>query len=120
MTDIQAKIAEKHERTILSRAFHARADKDKIATWQQEFKTILEIFNVCSIDSIWHRLMAVLQTGLAVNTNAMIADIRRLIKEGTQIHKLVSRPRSSSQKPLTIPQDWRARLVAIAAMRSRL
>ena len=119
MTDIQAKIAEKHERNLLSRAFYARADRDKIAIWQQEFKTILEIFNVCSIDSVWHRLMAVLQTGLAVNTNAMIADIRRLIKEGAQIHQSVSRPRSSSPKPLTIPQDWRARSVAVAAMKPR-
>ena len=46
MTDIQGKIIEKNERSVLSRAFRAKSDKDAIAAWKQEFNKILQIFNV--------------------------------------------------------------------------
>ena len=51
MASIQRKIVEKNERSIVFRAFYAKSDKDEIAAWKQEFKTILEIFNVRSADS---------------------------------------------------------------------
>ena len=51
MASIQGRIIEKNERNLLSRGFYAKSDKDEIAAWKQEFKTILEIFNVRSLDS---------------------------------------------------------------------
>jgi len=52
MNVIQGRIVEKNERNVLSRAFSAKGDKEEIVAWKQEFKTILEIFNVCCHQSI--------------------------------------------------------------------
>ena len=52
MATIQEEIAEKNERNVLTRAFYARSEKDAIAAWKQEFSTILQIFQVCSVDFV--------------------------------------------------------------------
>ena len=49
VTEIQSNVVEKGKRHAISRAFHAKTDKDAITAWQQDLNRILHIFNVCSI-----------------------------------------------------------------------
>ena len=52
MDNAQKNIVEKNERNVLSRALHARSDKDAIAAWKQEFNRILQIFSVRQVGSV--------------------------------------------------------------------
>ena len=78
MTSIQGKIVVKNGRNILSRAFYAKSDKDEIAAWKQEFKTILEIFNVRSAGSTWHTLTTHCQTELHIS---VLAGVKRMHRD---------------------------------------
>ena len=78
MTSIQGKIVVKNERNILYRGFYAKSDKDEIAAWKQEFKTILEIFNVHPADAAWHSLTAHYQTELHIS---VLAGVKRMHRD---------------------------------------
>ncbi|KAF9793473.1 hypothetical protein BJ322DRAFT_1016969 [Thelephora terrestris] len=56
------------KRGVISRPFHAKSDKDAIATWKLSLNRILHVFN----------------TELAVNTYVAVSDIRRTIVEGNE------------------------------------
>ena len=47
VAEIQKKIAKQSGRHRISRIFHARNDKDVIATWKSDLNRILNVFNVC-------------------------------------------------------------------------
>ena len=52
MDDIQERVFEKNDRSVLARAFYVKSDKDAIVAWKQEFSKILQIFQVCSVGSV--------------------------------------------------------------------
>jgi hypothetical protein len=64
--EIQGNIIHQGKRHAISRAFHAKADKDTIAGWQKKINRILHIFNVRSIDPPW-RLLRIFVPDGAVN-----------------------------------------------------
>jgi len=49
VTDIQEKLAKWVKRNAVSRRFHAKKDKERIAAWRMDLDKILEVFNVRSI-----------------------------------------------------------------------
>ena len=81
MADIQERVSEKNERNTLTRAFYAGSDKDAIVAWKQEFSKILQIFHVCSVDSVWSLLTVSFQTELAINTHVAITSGRREVTD---------------------------------------
>ena len=49
MADIQRKLVKWGKRNGISRRFHAKDDKEMIATWRLDLNKILQIFNACSV-----------------------------------------------------------------------
>lgn len=47
--EIQERVIKQSGRNAVSRFFHARNDKEKIAAWKSELNGILVVFNVCSV-----------------------------------------------------------------------
>ena len=85
MDNAQRRIIKKNERSVFSRALHAKDDKDAIAAWKQEFNKILHIFNVRSVSSARHSLTESSQTELQIDVMVDVKGIRRdlsAIKEG--------------------------------------
>ena len=49
VADIQRKIIKQDKRNAVTQLFHAKNDKEKIATWRADLNRILLVFNVRSI-----------------------------------------------------------------------
>ena len=57
--------------------FHAKNDKETIATWRLDLNRILHVFNVRSVTAEWALLTVTFQTELAINTSAAVSDVHR-------------------------------------------
>ena len=75
------------KRNVICRHFHAKNDKEMIATWRLDLNRILHVFNVCSTNSIWASLTIYFQTELAMNTIVVVSDIHHDV---TSTHAIVS------------------------------
>jgi hypothetical protein len=73
LAEIQGKIIEKGKRNVVSRLFHAKNDKETIATWKSDLNKILLIFNVSSVVVVRLLLTVHFQTELALNTNTIVS-----------------------------------------------
>ena len=82
VAEIQEKVIEKGERSLLSRLAHARNDKEVMATWRSDLNRVLHVFNVRSAPYVRQPLTAPLQTQLAVNTHMAVLDIHRSVVTG--------------------------------------
>ena len=51
VAEIEKSVTKQSQRNHVSRLFHARIDKEKIAGWRGELNRILQIFNVRSVTS---------------------------------------------------------------------
>lgn len=56
VTEVQKHIVERGKRNAISRRYHAKDDKEAIATWRLEFNRILHVFHVRPITSAWRLL----------------------------------------------------------------
>ena len=78
----------------MSQLFHAKNNKETIASWKSNLNKILHVFNVRSIVSVWLLLTVRPQTELAINTHNMVSEMHRnMVKsqEGADDqHQLVS------------------------------
>ena len=52
VAEIQKNIAKRGQRSGVSRMFHAKNDKETIATWRMDLNRILQVFNVRSVTSV--------------------------------------------------------------------
>ena len=75
VAEIQGKVIKQSGRHALSRLFHAKSDKEKIAAWKSDLNRILVVFNVCSVRSCLVIADCPLQTELAINTHTIVAGI---------------------------------------------
>jgi hypothetical protein len=82
LAEIQGKISKKGKRNPVSRFFHAKYDKETIATLKSDLSGILQTFNVRSVTSVWLLLTVRSQTALALNTNTIVTDIRHIMTKG--------------------------------------
>ena len=73
MAEIQKNIIKRGKRNGVSRMFHAKDEKQTIATWRSDLNRILHIFNVCSITPVRPPLTPRSQTELAINTNVTVS-----------------------------------------------
>jgi len=77
VAEIQRNIVKQDERNGLSRMFHAKNDKETIATWRLDLNRILHVFNVCGVPPARPPLTTHSQTELAINTNIAVSDVHR-------------------------------------------
>lgn len=77
MAAIQRKIEKLNERSVLSRHFHAKTDRDMIAAWKSDLNRILLVFNVSRTAFFLLFLTTRFQTEFAVNTHVVAAKIHR-------------------------------------------
>ena len=57
--------------------FHAKNDKETIATWRSDLNRILHVFNVRPVTPARPLLTVHFQTELAINTNATVSGVHR-------------------------------------------
>ena len=81
VTEIQQRIVGQGKRGAISRYFHAKNDKDKIAAWRLELNRILQIFNVRPIVSARSLLTMRLQTEVTINMHATVSDTRNMVSD---------------------------------------
>jgi len=76
---IQKNIVKRAKRGVhvISQLFHAKKDKETIATWRLDPNRILHIFNVRWIVSVWVSLTVHFQTELAINTHVTAVSVSR-------------------------------------------
>ena len=56
VAEIQRKIVNQGGRNAASRLFHAKNNKEMIATWRSDLDTVLHVFNVRSVGSVCRSL----------------------------------------------------------------
>jgi len=81
VAEIQRKIIKQSKRNVVSRHFHAKLDKETIATWRSDLVRILHVFNVCSTVSTWLLLTLHSQTELAINTHVTVVNTHTLVSD---------------------------------------
>jgi hypothetical protein len=75
VAEIERKIIEQGKKNPVSRFFHAKSDKEMIATWKSDLNRILHVFTVCSLSEFFgSRQLLHLQTELAVTTHIVVTD----------------------------------------------
>ena len=117
MTDIRGKIIKRGKRNIISRLFHAKNDKETIASWRLDLNRILHIFNVRSVVSVRLLLNVSLQAELAVNTHVNISDVRRDV---ANTHTVVSNIHDGVVSAQTIVSDVHRDVVSAHTIVSEL
>ena len=85
VAEIQRNIVKRGKRNAVSRLFHAKDDKEAIATWRLDLNRILHVFNVRSPLCVRSLLIVYLQTELAINTH-IVAHEDGICKLYTKIH----------------------------------
>ena len=53
VAEIQGRVIKQSRRNPVSRLFHAKNDKESIASWTSDLNRVLHIFSVCSVTSVW-------------------------------------------------------------------
>ena len=86
MEEIQRRIVKQGKRGPISRHFHAKNDKDKIAAWRSDLNRILQVFNVRPIVCARSLLTIRFQTELTINTHVTVSDTRNLVSD---IHRTI-------------------------------
>ena len=87
MAEIQKKIIKQRGRNATSRLFHAKKDKETIATWKLDLSRVLHVFNVRFVVSVWISLTVHSQTELALNTLVVVSDVQHGV---VNTHTMVS------------------------------
>ena len=75
--EIEERVTEKGKRNRAYRLFHARNDKETIASWRSDLIRIIGVFNVCPVVYVWLLLTATPQAEVAIDTNANTSGTRQ-------------------------------------------
>lgn len=99
MDEAQRHIIERSKRNAISRRYHAKEDKETIATWKLDLNGILGVFNVCSATSARRLLNSCFQNELGINATA--SDIHQ---DAAKKHSIASDAhRDNSNPKVTVP-----------------
>jgi hypothetical protein len=90
------------KQNVVSRLFHAKSDKEKIAGWKSDLSKILLIFNMRSVVFVWLLLTVHSQAELAINTHVAVSDICHGV---ATTNTIVSELRHDFSNALTIVSD---------------
>jgi len=77
MDEAQEHIIERSKRNAISRRYHAKEDKEAIATWKSDLNEVLGVFNVRSATSARRLLSSCFQNELRINVDATASDIHQ-------------------------------------------
>ena len=66
--EVQRHIIERGKRNVISRRYHAKDDREAVATRRSDLNGILHVFNVRSVTSVWRLLTFRSQTELGIDT----------------------------------------------------
>ena len=77
MAEIQKKLVKWGKRNVVSRRFHAKNDKETIATWNLDLDKILQVLNVCSVIRAKISADFPFQKESAMDINATVSALRR-------------------------------------------
>ena len=95
--------------------FHAKNDKETIATWRLDLNRILHVFNVRSVSTAWALLTICFQTELSINTNIVVSDVHRDVTNTHTVvsntHVIVSELRRNVANTQTIVTDMHRTMV---------
>ena len=105
VAEIQKNIIERGQRNGLSRMFHAKNDKETIATWRVDLNRILHVFNVCGVTPARPSLTAHFQTELAINTHTIVSNIHRTIVDSQEVADGKNRSVSAILLPYSLPNQ---------------
>ena len=84
---IQENIVKRGRRNVISRHYHAKDDKEAIATWRLDLNRVRRVFNVRSTISVWPLLTFHFQTELRIDTRATGSDAHQ---DATNEHTVIS------------------------------
>ena len=93
---------------MVSRHFHAKNDKEKIAAWRLDLGRILDVFNVRSIAPVWHSLTLHSQTELIINIHGTVSDTRVMVSD---IHRTMVKSQETGGGKNTSVSDTRVPVV---------
>ena len=102
MDGIQRHIIERGKRNAISRRYHAKDDKNAIATWGLDLNRILHDFHVCSVIFVWRLLIFRFQTELWINTHPRVSDAH---KNAANKHAIVSDVHPNISNTRTVVPD---------------
>jgi len=105
VAEIKTKVTEQEKRNVISRHFHARNDKDKIAAWKLDLNRILQVFNVRSMICVRQPLTRYPQTELVINTHITVSETHAIVSE---IHRTVVKGQRSNDSRNLLVSDARA------------
>ena len=97
MDEIQRHVIKWGKRNVISRQYHAKDDKEAIATWRLDLDRIVHVFNVCSVIPARRLLIFGFQIELRANTHASVSDTHQDAgnehttgSDATKTHTIVS------------------------------
>ena len=102
VAEIQKNIVKRGKRNGVSWMFHAKDDKEAIATWRLDLTKILHVFNVRSVTPVRPPLTIRFQTELAINTNVAVSNVHHDV---LNTHVIVSELRRNVTNTQTIVSD---------------
>jgi hypothetical protein len=86
VAEIERNVVKLNKRSAVSRLFHSKNDKEKIAAWRLDLNRILHVFNVRSTSSSFTPLTIQFQTELAINTHGAVVNTQNIVND---IHRTI-------------------------------
>ena len=83
VAEIQRDVTKRGQRSGVSRVFHAKNDKETIATWRLDLNRILHVFNVrlVTLARTTLKLTVCFQTELAISTSMAMSELQRNVSD---------------------------------------
>ena len=86
--EIEGNVIKLSKRSIVSRLFRSKDDKERIAAWRLDLNRVLHVFNVRSVTYSLKFPDHPLQTELVINIHGAVVDTRNIVSD---IHRMVGR-----------------------------
>jgi hypothetical protein len=118
--EIQREVIKKGKQNVVSRLFHAKNDKETIASRKSDLNKILLVFNVSSVVVAWLPLTVCYQTELALNTNTMVSDMHHIMVKSRGVFDSKDPPVSITRAPHLSPDERSQLFRPKPGQRSRL
>ena len=86
VAEIERDVIKLGKRNAISRLFHPKDDKERIAAWRSDLNRVLHVFNVRSTTSSSAPLTMCFQTELAINSHIAVVDTQKIVFD---IHRTI-------------------------------
>jgi len=100
--EIQTNITKRGKQNAISRRYHAKNDKEAIATWRSDLNGIRRVINVRFVIPVWPSLITRFQTELWIDTRATGSDTPQ---DAADKHTIVSGVRRDASNTKLIVSD---------------